>query len=248
MRSRVVAFGTFSLALASFAVMTVWHVHTDVQAAASLPMDPPAGELEQSEVYRLLGELGLSPETAVVAGLTASEANQVLTALTSRGTEVSEWLAATGQLAEARESLGHATAQARSQPSNDEARQALSAAIAAMASADARHVTSQNALQGLVDEVLDRTAAVQLQRAARAMAGGLPAEFALVEFSRETLGRTLVALKAEKRCARLGQSLDSECDQLLDSIRTSPTVVEAQQRLVGQLGAMRSVFSAIDVQ
>ena len=187
-------------------------------------------------------EIGITPESVVIADLDAQSAMVILgrveSAVALRASlsaqhDAADTVAAT--ITELSELMLNAAA-------DEDLQQEYEAAVATLA-AGQQQITALR--EALFDLALDGFPAPKIQRITVWRQGApyrVQREFRAKELEHDTWKAIERALRAERRANRLGEELDEEPAQLLADIRSDPAVVEAGIWLAANFDPMKVVF------
>lgn len=189
-------------------------------------------------------ELGLTPESLVMAGFQPADASLMLQRIDAAATQRQSLATAHAGLDAAIHNLGEALRMLGENPTDPELLQQASAARQAVVSARGALAQAQAALAELV---LDGFAAPLVEELEDYRSGEpyrVPPAFRADPRNASEWRLIEAALRMETRCDRTGEELPQEYTQVLTTVRLDPDVVLAQARLDTGLAAMRQVFES----
>ena len=209
--------------------------------AALIASTSATGFFSDSSI-KVAPELGITPESLVVAGFQPTDAVVMFQRIDGAANDRQSLAAAHTSLDQAIAALSSVREASRRNPTNDDLRSQLQAARQAVATARQNLQQAQDALQAtalegfasfMVDELNEFHAATvyKVVPAFRADARAHD-EWTMIE----------IALRMEKRAIRTGDELPDEIEQMLNAIRSDPDVILAQTRLDTGLAVMQQVF------
>ncbi len=191
-------------------------------------------------------EIGITPESVVIADLNAQSAMVILgrveSAVALRESLSSQHNAAdavAATITELSELMLNAAA-------DEDLQQEYEAAVATLA-AGRQQITALR--EALFDLALDGFPAPKIQRITVWRQGSpyrVRRAFRAKELEHDTWKAIERALRAERRAIRVGEDLDEEPAQLLADLRSDPAVVEAGIRLEANFDSMKLVFQQFE--
>lgn len=223
-----------------------------VAASGTLDGDPPGGEPGGTDplaaTLTTAAAAGATPDGVLVAGLTPEEAGTLVAWLAQSSAEKAELMAALTAASDANSALAAAESSLRGSPSDAGLQAQLVSARALAESAGLRLGAAQESVAAVVDELIERPVSAAMKTAARVASRGLPPEFAAANLAEAQLQALQIAVKAERRAARMNRSLGTSHAQALADIRANGAVIAAKQRLVSHGEAIQAVFAAAGLQ
>lgn len=188
--------------------------------------------------------VGATPGSLAAAGLSASEAESLLTWVTSDTEERTELVASQQALMKARSALTTAANSASNAPSDTSRQATLAQRTSDVQNAETRLGAARAAVIAEVDGVVGRSVCEVLGRMAEMARLGLPIEFGAASLSAADLRIARQAIKAESRANREGGTLSSEHSQTLSAIRAQSAVISATQALSTNVAQMTTLVSS----
>lgn len=202
------------------------------------PLDPPT-----VATVACMAEIGLTPESALVAGFTGSEFAAMVDNMGTNSESLAALATAHATIEARAAAVGSAEAAATASPSSTELRAAVSAARAQLSSAQAALVELRTSLRASVlssaSEAQRTAVATYLASAGRSA----PPEFKAVSRSEAQWRALEAALRAEARAARRNVQLDAEQASLLSAARSDAAVQAAKSRLDAGLAGAKQAFT-----
>lgn len=189
-------------------------------------------------------EAGISAPGCVVAGVTATDATAMATALSTKGDALvrignlkTQAETAAGEIVRLREEI-------RWRPSDRQLKDQLAAAEAQYDAAIDSIEAERSDLRRAAFAGLDAGEVAELERARGRSFNERPEVAALfaAELSAAESARASAALIAEKRARRLGTTLDSENASLLSTLRADQRVISTRLALENSLDGVRSAL------
>lgn len=196
-------------------------------------------------VTGVCAEIGITPESVVIADLDAQSAMVILGRVES-AVALCESLAAHHDAADAVAATITELSELMLNDADEDVLQEYEAAVATLA-AGQQQITALR--EALFDFALDGFPAPKIQRITVWRQGSpyrVHRAFRAKELEHDTWKAIERALRAEQRAIRLGQDLEEEPAQLLADIRSDPAVVEAGLRLEANFDQMKVVFEQFE--
>lgn len=197
-----------------------------------------------SSTTRLAAQIGISPESLTLAGLSGADASVILAQLETASTLQSLLETARSDASRAADAAGDALDTLRSDPANALVRTQYDEAVAAFEAADARVQSLKTdlydaAMDGCSSQAIGDVAHCALQLGRR-----MPPEFAVIDDTRQDWRALERASIAERRAARrTDEDLDAVHAAVLSNARARTDVAAAEQRLLLNLGAVQAAFA-----
>lgn len=196
-------------------------------------------------VTGVCAEIGITPESVVIADLNAQSAMVILGRVES-AVALRESLAAEHDAADAVAATITELSELMLNDADEDVQQEYDAAVATLA-AGQQQITALR--EALFDLALDGFPAPKIQRITVWRQGSpyrVQRAFRAKELEHDTWKAIERALRAERRADRTGVDLDEEPAQLLADIRSDPAVVEAGIRLEANFDPMKVVFQQFE--
>ncbi len=196
-------------------------------------------------VTGVCAEIGITPESVVIADLDAQSAMVILGRVES-AVALRASLAAEHDAADAVAATITELSQLMLNDADEDLRQEYEAAVATLA-AGRQQITALR--EALFDLALDGFPAPKILRITVWRQGSryrVRRAFRAKELEHDTWKAIERALRAERRAIRVGVDLDEEPAQLLADIRSDPAVVEAGIRLEANFDPMKVVFQQFE--
>lgn len=212
-----------------------------VLAALAALFAMPAGRADEPiEVHSaaLLAEIGVTPESVVVAGLGAGHIETMRSRLEAASSLRQNYDVARAGVAQRSAEL---TA-AREAAHRGMEGQSVASAESNLATALETLATASNNLFTLVSADLDGSARETLAACRTRSRSGLPPEFWAVGIAPDAVAALRAALRAEARCERRGETLPTETSNLIAAYRENPDVQAAAQVLASELATAQSAM------
>lgn len=190
-------------------------------------------------------EIGITPESVVIADLNAQSTMVILSRVES-AVALRESLSSQHDAADAVAATITELSELMLNDADEDLQQEYEAAVATLA-AGQQQITALR--EALFDFALDGFPAPKIQRITVWRQGSpyrVQRKFRAKELERDTWKAIERALRAERRAIRVGEDLDEEPAQLLADIRSDPAVVEAGIRLEANLDSMKLVFQQFE--
>ncbi len=191
-------------------------------------------------------EIGITPESVVIADLDAQSA-MVILGRVEAAVALRESLAAEHDAADAvAATITELSELMLNAAADEDLQQEYEAAVATLA-AGQQQITALR--EALFDLALDGFPTSKIQRITVWQQGSpyrVQRAFRAKELEHDTWKAMERALRAERRAIRLGEELDEEPAQLLADIRSDPAVVEAGIRLEANFDPMKVVFQQFE--
>lgn len=204
---------------------------------------PQRGQMENRGVaVRALLEAGLSAEVLAAAGVTAGEVEAAIDAAAESAGERAAFDAAHQSRAAALAAVRVAVEAARSDPSSEQARQALADASNALASAKQVLEQSRAALLALAAAEFSPACASRLSACREVAARKIPPAMRAASLSAAEWEAVELAIIAERRAVRLDGPVPTDAAELLSSVRAQAAVVTAQQAVDVSLASIEAVL------
>lgn len=212
-----------------------------IVAALTIAASPALAQ----NVTGVCAEIGITPESVVIADLNAQSAMVILGRVESAVT-LRESLSSQHDAADAVAATITELSELMLNDADEDLQQQYEAAMATLAAGQLQITTLREAL---FDLALDGFPAPKIQRITVWRQGSpyrVQRAFRAKELEHDTWKALERALRAERRAIRLGEELDEEPAQLLADIRSGPAVVEAGIRLEVNFEAMKVVFQQFE--
>lgn len=200
-----------------------------------------AGPALAQNVTGVCAEIGITPESVVIADLDAQSGTVILGRVES-AVALRASLAAEHDAADAVAATITELSELMLNDADEDAQQEYEAAVATLAAGQQQITALRTAL---FDLALDGFPAPKIQRITvwrQGAAYRVQRKFRAKELEHDTWKAIERALRAERRAIRLGEDVDEEPAQLLADIRSEPAVVEAGIRLDANFEAMKLLF------
>lgn len=200
-------------------------------------------DITQQSSLAQLSFLGLPAERLLASGLSSAQILDAAQRLRDASSQLESLDSALQHLTTAQSALRALEAQVSTSDSSDSAAQALAAARESLSLIEAQVTALRASLRSLV---LADMSADQRSQLARALAGarlGIDSPLALAAETEVARRQIAIAVQAESRSRRLGETLEPTHQQLLASARSQPQVVAASIRMDSEWSSLRQALS-----
>jgi hypothetical protein len=197
-----------------------------------------------NDVTFLASELGITPETAVLAGLTATDATTFLTRIDAATSLRRDLATAREEASQHCAIITECQEHLFLDPGDDAMLAKYEAAQRGLARAEdtiasLRTSLLETALDGYATSTSDTLARFACQQQYKT-----PEEFAALEYSDDQMTAVEAAVAAERRALRLGFAVPLDAQALLAQAWSDSKVLTASGRLSSSLDSMRLVFES----
>ena len=237
---RLIQLGIWAGVIAATGLMTRL-----VVVSAQTPLPAPATDLGYCTVPGMCVQLGLTPESLVMAGVSAGEVQAIMAALQ----EAYELRLQLAELAESADSLNQTITQLSEtlfvDPTLESAIDSFETATAQLDVVRSQMTQARSQLFEIATAALTTGQRQALTTCHDGADKRVPAEFRAVQRTEEQWAAIEQALIAEAQASQLDAPVPSEAATLLAQVRNDPPVVSAQQALAAGLEVMQGQFDAL---